>query len=57
MTDSFHYFHLVISVLMTLARTVTLSVVKTILKKHSNANTKYLESATALNRGNIKVSV
>ena len=28
---------------MTLARTVTLSVVKTIFKKHSNANTKYLE--------------
>ena len=29
---------------MTLARTATPSVVKTILKTHSNANTKYLES-------------
>ena len=39
----FNYSHLVISALMTLARTVTLSVVKNILEKHSNANTKYLE--------------
>lgn len=39
----FNYSHLVISALMTLARTVTLSVVKNILEKHSNANTIYLE--------------
>lgn len=38
-----NYSHLVISALMTLARTVTLSVVKNILEKHSNANPKYLE--------------
>ena len=42
---------------MTLAITVTPSVEKTSLKKHSSTNTKYLDSAMALDKGNINVSV